>query len=177
MMIKTKSSIYQRRYPFCEGCEIDFKKCSYSLACNFLIKKHLTQFVFICYNNKKQMRAWRNWQTRQTQDLVFSDVQVQVLSPAPGGAWRQIAHKALLFTKLVARGLSFRAIFIINSSERTSLRSLAPPFRKKSRSARLFGCKRPHDGSLSLPPFCDRAAPVGRSRIKICYQQSQQHAV
>ena len=30
-------------------------------------------------------------------------------------------------------------------------------FRKKARSALLFGCKRPHDGSLSLPPFYDIA--------------------
>ena len=30
-----------------------------------------------------------------------------------------------------------------------------PPFPQKSRSARLFGCKRPHDGSLSLPTFAD----------------------
>ena len=29
----------------------------------------------------------------------------------------------------------------------------APPFPQKSRSARLFGCKRPHNGSLSLPTF------------------------
>ena len=28
-----------------------------------------------------------------------------------------------------------------------------PPFPQKSRSARLFGCKRPHDCSLSLPIF------------------------
>ena len=28
-------------------------------------------------------------------------------------------------------------------------------FRKKSRSAHLFGCKRPHNGSLSLPTFCE----------------------
>ena len=27
-------------------------------------------------------------------------------------------------------------------------------YRKRPRSARLFGCKRPHDGSLSLPLFC-----------------------
>ena len=27
-------------------------------------------------------------------------------------------------------------------------------FCKRARSARLFGCKRPHDGSLSLPTFC-----------------------
>ena len=27
-------------------------------------------------------------------------------------------------------------------------------FRKRARSARLLGCKRPRDGSLSLPPFC-----------------------
>ena len=30
----------------------------------------------------------------------------------------------------------------------------APPSRKKSRSARLFACKRAHDGLLSLPTFC-----------------------
>jgi len=28
-------------------------------------------------------------------------------------------------------------------------------FHKKSRSARLFGCKRPHNYSLSLPTFCE----------------------
>ena len=31
--------------------------------------------------------------------------------------------------------------------------AVAPPFRKKSRSAHLLGCKRPRDGSLSLPTF------------------------
>ena len=30
-----------------------------------------------------------------------------------------------------------------------------PPLPQKSRSARLFGCKRPHDGSPSLPTFAD----------------------
>ena len=35
-----------------------------------------------------------------------------------------------------------------------SARTLAPPLRKRSRSARLLGCKRPRDGSLSLPTFC-----------------------
>ena len=44
---------------------------------------------------------------------------------------------------------------------RFSLQEKHPPasllllFRKKSRSAYLFGCKRPHDGSLSLPTFCE----------------------
>ena len=32
-------------------------------------------------------------------------------------------------------------------------------FPQKSRSARLFGCKRPHDGSLSLPTFADYGQP------------------
>ena len=32
-------------------------------------------------------------------------------------------------------------------------------FPQKSRSARLFGCKRPHDGSLSLPTFADFGRP------------------
>ena len=33
-------------------------------------------------------------------------------------------------------------------------------FRKKARSTHLFVCKRTHDGSLSLPPFCD-GVPTG----------------
>ena len=32
---------------------------------------------------------------------------------------------------------------------------LASPFHKKSRSARLFGCKRPLDDSLVLTTFCE----------------------
>ena len=32
-------------------------------------------------------------------------------------------------------------------------------FRKRARSARLLGCKRPHNGSLSLPPFCGCLRP------------------
>ena len=35
-----------------------------------------------------------------------------------------------------------------------------PPFPQKSRSARLFSCKRPHDGSLSLPTFADFGQPL-----------------
>ena len=44
---------------------------------------------------------------------------------------------------------------------RFSLQEKHPPasllllFRKKSRSAYLFGCKRHRDGSLSLPAFCE----------------------
>ena len=48
-----------------------------------------------------------------------------------------------------------RLIFLSATENKPSARSLAPPFRKKSRSAHLFGCKRPHDGSLSLPTFCE----------------------
>lgn len=39
---------------------------------------------------------------------------------------------------------------------RRRLNGCRSQFRKKPRSARLFGCKRPHNGLLSLPPFCDR---------------------
>ena len=45
---------------------------------------------------------------------------------------------------------------IVRNSLRLSLTHYATsPFPQKSRSARLFGCKRPHDGSLSLPTFAD----------------------
>ena len=38
-----------------------------------------------------------------------------------------------------------------------------PPFPQKSRSACLLGCKRPHDGLLSLPTFADFGQPQGLS--------------
>ena len=46
-----------------------------------------------------------------------------------------------------------------------------PPFPQKSRSARLFGCKRPHDGSLSLPTFADCGQPQGLSLryVVVCF--------
>ena len=42
--------------------------------------------------------------------------------------------------------------FFVQKSERAH--AAAPPFRKKSRSAHLLGCKRPRNGLLSLPTFC-----------------------
>ena len=38
-------------------------------------------------------------------------------------------------------------------------------FRKRSRSARLLGCKRSRDGSLSLPPFCGCACGAKISKL------------
>ena len=53
---------------------------------------------------------------------------------------------------------------IVRTSLRLSLPHYAtPPFPQKSRSARLFGCKRPYDGSLSLPTFADCGQPQGLS--------------
>ena len=47
-----------------------------------------------------------------------------------------------------------RLLRIVRNSLWLSLTHYAtPPLPQKSRSARLFGCKRPHDGSLSLPTF------------------------
>ena len=49
-----------------------------------------------------------------------------------------------------------RLLRIVRNSLWLSLTHYAtPPLPQKSRSARLFGCKRPHDGSLSLPTFAD----------------------
>ena len=43
-----------------------------------------------------------------------------------------------------------------------------PPFPQKSRSVRLFGCKRPHDGSLSLPTFAVVRGFVSQS-LRVAY--------
>ncbi len=57
-----------------------------------------------------------------------------------------------------------RLLRIVRNSLWLSLTHYAtPPFPQKSRSARLLGCKRPPDGSLSLPTFADvRKRSVGR---------------
>ena len=68
--------------------------------------------------------------------------------------------------------------FGIATSERTLLRSdfsmqknqsHAPSFllfRKKARSARLFACKRAHNGSQSIPPYCEMR--LRRSLLSKC---------
>ena len=38
----------------------------------------------------------------------------------------------------------------------------ASPLRKRSRSVRLLGCKRPRGGSLSLPTFCEKKEGASR---------------
>ena len=64
-------------------------------------------------------------------------MQVQVLLPAPR-----------------RNGLCFVPIFF---AQKSITRAVVPPFRKKARLRRLFGCKRPHNAFGSLPPFCDCA--------------------
>ena len=57
--------------------------------------------------------------------------------------------------------VSFVTAFLLKKPSLTH--AVVPPFRNRSRSSRLFGCKRPHDGSLSLPTFADSrtgASPV-----------------
>ncbi len=57
-----------------------------------------------------------------------------------------------------------RLLRIVRNSFWLSLtRYATSPFPQKSRSARLLGCKRPPDGSLSLPIFADFGQPQGLS--------------
>ena len=63
--------------------------------------------------------------------------------------------------QLVASDISLATSFFISFQNSSRAHSAAPHFRKKSRSACLLGCKRPHDGSLSLPTFCE-IPPYGR---------------
>jgi len=49
---------------------------------------------------------------------------------------------------------SFAATFLFLEGMSPLAISVAAPFRKRSRSAFLFGCKHPHDEKLSLPTFC-----------------------
>jgi len=86
---------------------------------------------------------------------VFSK---KVRSPVPKGkafGWtsRQDAVGGCILSPAPRRSkVRFASIFYVKKS---SARFLASPFRKKSRSACLFSCKRPHVATLSLPTFCE----------------------
>lgn len=57
-------------------------------------------------------------------------------------------------------------------------RTVVPPFRKKARSAQLFTCKRVHDVSLSLPPFCESAfGTVYIYKVHIVHKNRQVRSV
>ena len=86
--------------------------------------------------NLIHLQVWRNWQTRM--------VQVHVRATSCRFKSCYLHHVEAKFTLL--------RLFYAKSRPHVSLLLL---FHKKSRSAYLFGCKRPHDGSLSLPTFCE----------------------
>lgn len=57
-----------------------------------------------------------------------------------------------------AKSALLRLIFCLQQEISHLTASLLLLFRKKSRSACLFGCRRLHDGSLSLSTFCELRA-------------------
>ena len=82
-------------------------------------------------------------QPRKTPDFVSG----------PRGRWFESRHS----DHVVADFVSFATIFF----EKSSLtHAVAPPSRKRSRSAQLFACKRAHDAALSLPTFCGVRSPA-----------------
>ena len=60
--------------------------------------------------------------------------------------------KSCYLHHVVADYVSFATTFLLKSHRLTH--AVAPPFRKKSRSLRLFACKRAHNISAALPTFC-----------------------
>lgn len=73
--------------------------------------------------------------------------------------WKSCNESTLIrgFESLALRhvGASYVSLAPTFFKSHSALTPLLLLFRKKSRSAHLFGCKRPHDGSLSLPIFCE----------------------
>ena len=60
----------------------------------------------------KMKRLWRNWQTRQTQDLVFCDVQVRVLSGAQSQESVASSFLAFLYPPKISHDLTNKNIFL-----------------------------------------------------------------
>ena len=58
--------------------------------------------------------------------------------------------ESLAARHVVTDFVSFVTAFLLKKPSFTH--AVVPPFRNRSRSSRLFGCKRPHYGFVSLPP-------------------------
>ena len=109
------------------------------------------------FNNSK--RVWSRTPNSAADELQafrackhFTD-----LSPAERGAQSPFTRTASSRTSLGSRR------FLYYKQIAASSCCVAPPFRKRSRSAHLFACKRAHNGSLSLPTFCGRSVTMIRS--------------
>ena len=82
--------------------------------------------------------------------------------PAPFTQWR-LNMRSPVNSQRIKNGRTQFALTVRRRLHRIVRNSLwlslthyaTPPFPQKSCSARLFGCKRPLDGSLSLPTFAD----------------------
>lgn len=101
---------------------------------------------------------------------------------APAKKSRQSHH-------VVASSAWLATTFLLHKQVIASLYFAATPFRKRFRSVRLFGCKRPHNGSLSLPIVCGydashdaliarsadhkRKTPMGAAKKRQSYMQSK----
>ena len=70
-------------------------------------------------------------------------------------------------------GLCFVPIFLQKNRSHASSFLL---FREKARSARLFACKRAHNGALSLPPFCD-IAPSAQRTLWFAFPQKNRYRI
>ena len=87
--------------------------------------------------------------------IVFSEVGTQTgtASKACGRQAMQIAKQYVVLSSAPRPSkVRFASIFMRKNHSPASLLLL---FHKKSRSACLFGCKRPLDDTLSLPTFCE----------------------
>ena len=66
----------------------------------------------------------------------------------------QLNKRSKVFPPAGAKSALLRLLFCLWRKRSHPPAPLLLLFRKRARSARLLGCKRPRDGSLSLPPFC-----------------------
>ena len=95
-------------------------------------------------------RRIKNSQTFSNVKLVADDGLIEWFNQLLVSIFRKWPMSLL---HVITDFVSFVTAFLLKNPSLTH--AVVPPFRNRSRSSRLFGCKSPHDGSLSLPTFAD----------------------
>ena len=101
----------------------------------------------------------------QDAPCVHQSAPLLVAKCTPGSKVGCIGIQISVICHVAASSTWLATTFLFYKQVIAALCSAAAPIRKRSRSVRLFACKRTHNGSLSLPTFC------GQVRYQHSYHQ------
>ena len=125
---------------------------SMSRPVELMAKLSLSQAPSTVCRRSVTVDGWQTYLLIENCNINYADVAELADAPDLGSGISDVQVRFLSSAPRRSKGKLCFDFFMQKSHPPASLLLL---FRKKSRSARLLGCKRPRNDSLSLPTFCE----------------------